>query len=167
MAAPAPALIPIPGDTEFAAAIESHGRYYRRVAETLVGPDDAQDAVQDGLLLGWKYRAGFRRDCTLAVWLGIVIRRACLDRIRRSGPTVDCLPLEDWAPFAVDERTIEKIYRAEQRRLVLRFLPRIQAAPRSFVRDLLSGRPMDLNTRANKAARHRAVRGLAAAIGRP
>ena len=167
MAAPAPALIPAPGEAEFAAAIESHGRYYRRLAETLVGPNNAEDAVQDGLLLGWKHRAGFRHDCSLAAWLGIIIRRACLDRIRRATPTVDCLPLEDWAPLAVKEHTVERIYRAEQRRLVLRFLPRIQVAPRRFVRELLSGRPMDLNTKANKSARHRAVRGLAAAIGRP
>lgn len=158
MAAPALAPIPIPGEAEFSAAVESHGRYYRRLAETLLGPDEAEDAVQDGLLRAWKFRQSFRSECKLSTWIGYIIRMQCLDRIRRANPTTDCLPLEDWAPLAVEERTVERIYRAEQRRLVLRLLPRIQAAPRRFVLRVLAGEHMPMtNNPVNKAARHRAV----------
>lgn len=73
------------GDQEaFHLLTEPHRRYlhihcYRMLGSVL----DAEDAVQETLLRGWKAISRFKRRSSLRTWLYSIATRVCLDLIRR------------------------------------------------------------------------------------
>lgn len=108
-------------------------RLWSVAMRTLGDPEEAADAVQDGLISAYRNAASFRGDSAVTTWLHRIIVNACLDRVRRRSarPTV-ALPDYDLEPDssrlnerrdAMDEReTALEVSRA------LAMLPPDQAA---------------------------------------
>jgi RNA polymerase sigma-70 factor (ECF subfamily) len=56
-----------------------------RLAASLVGPGDADDVTQDVYLRMYRALPGFRADASARTWLFVIVRRACVDLLRRRG----------------------------------------------------------------------------------
>src|SRR4051812_49882820 len=81
----------------FGQLVERHrDRLWRVALRTIGNPEDAADAVQDGLLSAYRAAAGYRGDAAVTTWLHRIVVNACLDLARRRGarPTV---PLDEQA----------------------------------------------------------------------
>ena len=76
-------------------------RLWSVALRTLGDPEEAADAVQDGLISAYRNAASYRGDAAVTTWLHRIVVNACLDRVRRrsSRPTV-VLPDDDLAPEA-------------------------------------------------------------------
>jgi RNA polymerase sigma-70 factor (ECF subfamily) len=57
-------------------------------------PDDAADALQDGLLNAFRRADSYRGDAAVTTWLHRIIVNACLDRVRRAAARPSS-PLDD------------------------------------------------------------------------
>jgi len=85
---------------------EAFGELFRRhrdrlwsvALRTLGDPEEAADAVQDGMVSAYRSAASFRGDSAVTTWLHRIVVNACLDRARRrtARPTVP-LPVDDQA----------------------------------------------------------------------
>jgi RNA polymerase sigma-70 factor (ECF subfamily) len=86
-------------------------RLWAVALRTLGDPEEAADAVQDGLLSAFRAAGGFRGEAAVTTWLHRVVVNACLDRARRrkARPTVP-LPQDDAAaaPPAPDSLAAEE-----------------------------------------------------------
>lgn len=73
------------GDPEaFATLVRRHrDRLWAVAIRTLGDPEEAADALQDGLISAFRGAAGYRGDAAVTTWLHRVVVNACLDRIRR------------------------------------------------------------------------------------
>lgn len=72
------------GDREaFATLVEEHWTPLVRVARSVVGDADAEDAVQDALVIAWRKIGGVREHDAVGAWLRRVVVRSCLRRMRR------------------------------------------------------------------------------------
>lgn len=68
----------------------------QRMAERLLGSeDDAADVVQDCFVTLWNDREKLRRVVNREAWCIMLVKRRCVDLLRRRRPTVD-----------IDERTL-------------------------------------------------------------
>lgn len=76
----------------FSDLVVSHWTPLVRLARSVVGDADAEDAVQDGLVAAWRRLSSLREPSAFSSWLSRVILRACLKRVRRRRPW---LPLAD------------------------------------------------------------------------
>jgi RNA polymerase sigma-70 factor (ECF subfamily) len=83
---------------------ELFGRHRDRLwavaVRTMGNPDDAADALQDGLISAFRRADSFRGDAQVTTWLHRVIVNACLDRLRsQKVRAADALPddLEEYA----------------------------------------------------------------------
>jgi RNA polymerase sigma-70 factor (ECF subfamily) len=89
------------GDSEaFAAIVHRYrDRLWAVALRTTGNPEDAADALQDGLISAMRHAASFRGDARLSTWLHRIVVNACLDRLRRTAarPTVP-LPDDDRVP---------------------------------------------------------------------
>ena len=76
-------------------------RWWSVAMRTLGDPEEAADAVQDGLISAYRGAASYRGDAAVTTWLHRIIVNACLDRVRRraSRPTV-AMPEHDAQPDA-------------------------------------------------------------------
>ncbi|MFZ5850007.1 MAG: RNA polymerase sigma factor SigM [Actinomycetota bacterium] len=83
----------VAGEAEaFGALVHRHRQRLWAVAlRTLGDPEEAADAVQDGLLAALRGAAAFRGESAVTTWLHRIVVNACLDRVRRRRPT-DPLP---------------------------------------------------------------------------
>jgi len=72
----------------------AEGQWQRLVslARSVVGDVDAEDAVQDGLLVAWRKLGNLRDPEALAPWVTRIVVRTCLRRARRSRRLV---PIEE------------------------------------------------------------------------
>jgi RNA polymerase sigma-70 factor (ECF subfamily) len=65
---------------------ELAARYHRELwgiaLRTLGDPDDAADAVQEGLVSAYRRAGTFRGEASVRTWLRRVVVNACIDRIR-------------------------------------------------------------------------------------
>lgn len=57
-------------------------RLWAVAVRTTGNPDDAADALQDGLISAFRRADGFRGDAQVTTWLHRVVVNACLDRLR-------------------------------------------------------------------------------------
>jgi RNA polymerase sigma-70 factor (ECF subfamily) len=73
------------GDSEaFATLVRRHrDRLWSVAIRTLGDPEEAADALQDGLISAFRGAAGYRGDAAVTTWLHRVVVNACLDRVRR------------------------------------------------------------------------------------
>ena len=70
---------------------EAFGELFRRhrdrlwavALRTLGDPDEAADALQDGMLSAFRRAGDFRGDSAVTTWLHRIVVNACLDRLRR------------------------------------------------------------------------------------
>ena len=89
------------GDAQaFTEIMRRHRDHLWAVALRTTGdPEDAADALQDGLISAMRHAASFRGDAKLSTWLHRIVVNACLDKLRRRAahPTSP-LPDDDRAP---------------------------------------------------------------------
>lgn len=83
-------------DQAFARLVEACLDQAYRLALRIVGPSDAEDALQDALYKAWRALPGFRGEAKFSTWLYRIVWRTCIDRGRR----VEALPLETDVPAA-------------------------------------------------------------------
>ena len=103
---------------------------------TTGNPEDAADALQDGLIAAYRRAASFRGDAAVTTWLHRVVVNACLDRLRsqavRRTTTLPDDPDAVLAPPAADAADPAlSAERSEQRRLVLAALAELPAEQRA------------------------------------
>ncbi len=79
------------GDREaFAIIVERRWTPLVSMARSVLGDLEAEDAVQDGLVLAWRRRESLRDNNAFVAWLTRVVLRVCL---RRAGQKPNWVPL--------------------------------------------------------------------------
>ena len=100
----------VAGDPDaFGELVRLHsGRLWAVALRTLGNPEDAADALQDGLVSAFRAASTYRGDAAVTTWLHRVVVNACLDRVRRAKarPTVP-LPDTDVASRVDDHAATE------------------------------------------------------------
>jgi RNA polymerase sigma-70 factor (ECF subfamily) len=93
-------------------------RLWAVALRTTGNPEDAADALQEGLISAMRHAESFRGDARLGTWLHRIVVNACLDRLRRNAarPTVaipddDKMPAHPRDDFA-DSETASDVYAA-------------------------------------------------------
>lgn len=82
----------------FQALVSSNLPMFRRMAYRQLGNvSDAEDAVQDALLLAHRNLSQFRGDSSLSSWLGKIVINSALMQRRRGLRLRMCCPVEDVA----------------------------------------------------------------------
>lgn len=83
------------GDPEaFGELVRRHrDRLWAVALRTLGDPEDAADALQDGLINAYRRAKSYRGDAAVTTWLHRIVVNACIDRVRKAAarPT-DPLP---------------------------------------------------------------------------
>lgn len=74
------------GDPEaFGVLVHRHrDRLWAVALRTLGDPDEAADALQDGLLNAFRRATSYRGDAAVTTWLHRIIVNACIDRVRKA-----------------------------------------------------------------------------------
>jgi RNA polymerase sigma-70 factor, ECF subfamily len=74
------------GDADaFGELVRRHrDRLWAVALRTLGDPDEAADALQDGLLNAFRRAGSFRGDAAVTTWLHRIIVNACIDRVRKA-----------------------------------------------------------------------------------
>lgn len=112
----------IRGDRDaFPRLAEGHWQRLVSLARSVVGDLDAEDAVQEGLLLAWRKLSTLRDPGAFTPWLTRIVVRLCLRRARRRGPF---LPLEEAPEPAAPPRGPEDL---DVARLLRQLAPRQRA----------------------------------------
>jgi RNA polymerase sigma-70 factor (ECF subfamily) len=115
-------------------------RLWAVALRTMGNPEDAADALQDGMISAFRGAAGFRGDAAVTTWLHRVVVNACLDRLRAAKVrAADALPddLEEHAgrgalsTSAADLAPDDAAVAGERRRLVLAALATLPAEQRA------------------------------------
>src|SRR5262245_58155550 len=71
----------------FASLVEGRWDGLVRLARSVVGESEAEDAVQDGLLIAWRKLAALRDADAFAAWLTRLVLRTCLRPPSKACPT--------------------------------------------------------------------------------
>lgn len=66
----------------FGCLVEGHWVRLVSMARSVVGEAEAEDAVQDGLMVAWRKLPGLAEPAAFAGWLSRVVLRLCLRRAR-------------------------------------------------------------------------------------
>ena len=74
-------------------------------------PDEAEDAVQDALLLGWSRLHQFRGTAALSTWLTTIVTRSALTALRRRGDPLSPRPRRELV--ALDEQIGDGSFRRD------------------------------------------------------
>lgn len=74
----------------FSRLVEAHWDRLVRLARSVVGDADAEDAVQDALVRAWSKLPGLRRPDAFSTWVARVVLRRCF-RYRRRRPRLTAL----------------------------------------------------------------------------
>lgn len=84
------------GDTaSFGELVRRHGPRLLALARQLVGPDAAEDVVQEAMIDAYRGLAGFTGDAAVGTWLYRIALNRCLQERRKRKPIVmDAEPLE-------------------------------------------------------------------------
>ncbi len=69
----------------FGHLVERHWNRLVRIARSVVGEGEAEDAVQEGLLASWRKLASLKDPAAFSTWLTRVVLHTCLRRSRRRG----------------------------------------------------------------------------------
>jgi RNA polymerase sigma-70 factor (ECF subfamily) len=59
-------------------------RLWAVALRTLGDPDDAADALQDGLINAYRRAKSYRGDAAVTTWLHRIVVNACIDRVRKA-----------------------------------------------------------------------------------
>lgn len=82
----------------FAALVESHWERLVRLARSVVGDAEAEDAVQDGLLTAWEKLPTLRDPNAFPAWITRVVSRTCGRRAHRGRFHAAAVPLAAAGP---------------------------------------------------------------------
>ena len=132
----------VAGDAEaFGTLFTRHrDRLWAVALRTTGNPEDAADALQDGMISAFRRAGSFRGEAAVTTWLHRVVVNACLDRMRAAKVrAADALPddLEEYAgrgalsTTSTDLRPDEAAVAAERRRRVLDALATLPAGQRA------------------------------------
>ena len=132
----------VAGDAEaFGTLFTRHrDRLWAVALRTIGNPEDAADALQDGMISAFRRAGSFRGEAAVTTWLHRVVVNACLDRMRAAKVrAADALPddLEEYAgrgalsTTASDPAPDDAAVAAERRRLVLDALGTLPAEQRA------------------------------------
>lgn len=90
------------GDTaSFGALVRRHGPRLLALARQIVGPDAAEDVLQEAMIDAYRGLAGFSGNAAVGTWLYRIALNRCLQERRRRKPlVVDAEPLEMLALWA-------------------------------------------------------------------
>jgi RNA polymerase sigma-70 factor (ECF subfamily) len=93
-----------------------------RLARSVVGDAEAEDAAQEGLVHGWRKLASLREPGSFPSWISRLVLRCCLRRARRRHPVVSLedAPEPHTRPDPAGDLELE--------RLLARLAPRQRAA---------------------------------------
>jgi RNA polymerase sigma-70 factor (ECF subfamily) len=72
----------------FGKLVEQHWSRLVRVARSIVGEAEAEDAAQEGLLLAWRKLGSLREEAAFSGWLTRITVRICLQGRRKSVTTI-------------------------------------------------------------------------------
>ncbi|MCH9647480.1 MAG: sigma-70 family RNA polymerase sigma factor [Deltaproteobacteria bacterium] len=110
------------GDRDaFAAIVQARWGSLVRLARSVVGDGDAEDAVQDALVVAWNQLSKLRDLESCAAWLNRIALRTCLRRARWRWRW---LPLEEAPEGSVESRPEDTI---DIQRMLLGLAPRQRA----------------------------------------
>jgi RNA polymerase sigma-70 factor, ECF subfamily len=81
------------------------GRLYKTARRVMGNSNDAEDALQDGLLSAFRSLSGFKGHSQFSTWLTRIVTNAALMRLRRGGPeartsSIDEKPYPEEEPLA-------------------------------------------------------------------
>lgn len=88
----------VAGDAEaFEALVVQHGRYWLALASAKTGNmDNAQDALQEAMLLAWRQRGTLRNPEHFTSWMSTIVLRVCSTQRRKrqakAMPSLEALP---------------------------------------------------------------------------
>ena len=101
----------------FEALLASHADRLYGIALRITGsPEDAEDALQDGVLSAFQHWAQFRGQAQRSTWLYRIVVNAALQRVRRRHPT-DYLTDTDYQQPSVADWSEELAHRLEEAEL--------------------------------------------------
>lgn len=91
----------------FSSLVADHWARLVRLARSVLGDADAEDAVQDGLVVAWERLPGLREPAAFRPWVTRVVARTCLARARRRARRPGHAPLAAAAGIALPESGAE------------------------------------------------------------
>lgn len=95
----------------FCALVEQHWARLVRLARSVVGDLEAEDAVQDGLVAAWHGIASLGDPSRFDAWLTRIVFRRCLRRarrLRRAAP-LDAAPEQAYNPDPANGIAVEEV----------------------------------------------------------
>lgn len=131
------------------------GKLLRVAGQLLGSPEDARDAVQEALLLGWAKRDRYLGTGSFYAWLRKVLLNVCLARLRRpalprvsfeglageEGPPLELPDLRDNPETVVERRLTDQEIRAAFARLPAHYrLPLYLAVHESLTYEQIASR---------------------------
>ncbi|MDN5919249.1 MAG: sigma-70 family RNA polymerase sigma factor [Pseudonocardia sp.] len=81
---------------------------YRVAARVLGNRADAEDALQESLLVAWKKIGSFRGEAAFSTWMYRIVTNRCTAQLRRSHPTVPVSEVGDAALASSGSRSPER-----------------------------------------------------------
>jgi RNA polymerase sigma-70 factor (ECF subfamily) len=112
----------------FGTLVERYGGQARRVARSILGiGEDADDAVQDGMIAAWRAIGRYDPGRPFRPWLMRIVANAALDlgrrrKVRQAGP----IPESAESSFVAPDRATDHVLFREEFRAALETLPERQ-----------------------------------------
>lgn len=143
------------GDQEaYAALVERHWNRLVRLARSVVGEADSEDAVQEGFLVAWRKLSSLRYPEAFSGWLTRIVFRICLQKSRAT-PLVSIEELSEPSSndssvdIGIDvERVLQKL--APQQRAVMH-LTVVEGMADSEIGSILGIRPASVRAHRRRA----------------
>jgi RNA polymerase sigma-70 factor (ECF subfamily) len=138
----------------YAALVERHWNRLVRLARSVVGEADSEDAVQEGFLIAWRKLSGLRHAEAFSGWLTRIVFRICLQKTRAAS-TVSVEEVselssnDDGVEIDIDvERILQKL--APQQRAVMH-LTVVEGMTDSEIGSILNIRPSSVRAHRRRA----------------
>ena len=115
-------------EKEFKNAILQHQPYMQKVAEKLLGDaDNAEDAVQEAVIGLWRQRGSLKTSADLKSLCGTVVKRRCIDMLRKQRTEV---PIDE--SLMLIEPSLDE-YSEERYRMARAMVDRLPARQRDVI----------------------------------
>jgi RNA polymerase sigma-70 factor (ECF subfamily) len=143
------------GDRDaFAALVARHWNRSVRLARSVVGDADSEDAVQEGFLVAWRKMGSLRHPEAFSGWLTRILYRICLQKTKTSRPvSIDELDEPQSNPGNLEsDIDVERILRrlAPQQRAVMH-LTIVEGMTDREISDALRIRPASVRAHRRRA----------------
>ena len=110
-------------------------RLWAVALRTTGDPEEAADALQDGMVSAFRRAESYRGDAAVTTWLHRIVVNACLDRLRRrkARPTSPLPEHEDTSEVLGDEVVDDPAEQTERRSIVMAALAQLSEDHRRAV----------------------------------